>query len=39
VGLQHKEHIFFTHLSTVVERIEDVGKGLLAFGTEVALTT
>lgn len=39
MGLQHNPHIFFTHLSTVVERIEGIGKGLLAFGTQVALAT
>jgi hypothetical protein len=39
MGLQHNPHFFFAHLPSVVESIEGIGKGLLAFGTKVALTT
>ena len=39
MGLQYNPHVFFAHLTAVVERIEGIGEGLLAFGTEVALTT
>jgi hypothetical protein len=39
MGLQHNPHIFFAHLPPVVEGIKGIGKGLLAFGTKVSLTT
>jgi len=38
MGLQYNLHVFFAHLPSVIQRIKGIREGLLAFGTEVALT-